>query len=185
MSFLSKQNVNFRAFKRMRSVRGNLMTTDLTARFPQLMKEAVAFSSEHVRGGGIPFTAFIVDASGAVLGRGVNRVREHHDPTGHAEVEAIRDACRTVRTHHLPGMTLLASGEPCAMCYLSALYAGISQVFFAVDRDEAAAHGFDYRGTYAVFASDPLDWHSPGVSKLSVPESLRPFLAFRSGLLVP
>lgn len=161
------------------------MATDRHTYFTQRMEEAVAFSSEHVHGGGIPFTAFVVNANGAVLGRGVNRVREHHDPTAHAEVEAIRDACRATGRPHLHGMTLLASGEPCAMCYLSALYAGISQVFFAVDRNEAAAHGFDYRGTYALFASDPLDWRSLVVSKLPVPEGLHPFLAFRAGLRAP
>jgi guanine deaminase len=162
-----------------------MMAADLAASFAQRMKEAVAYSVEHVHSGGIPFTAFVVDASGAVLGRGVNRVREHHDPTAHAEVEAIRDACRATGRPHLHGMTLLASGEPCAMCYLSALYAGISQVFFAVDRNEAAAHGFDYRSTYSLFASDPLGWRSPAASKLPVPDSMQPFLTFRSGAVVP
>ncbi|PRD42627.1 tRNA-specific adenosine deaminase [Phyllobacterium phragmitis] len=146
------------------------------------MEEAVAFSVDHVHDGGIPFTAFVVDQDGVILGRGVNRVREHHDPTAHAEVEAIRDACRAHGTTHLPGTTLLASGEPCAMCYTSALHAGISQLFYAVDRDEAAAHGFDYRGTYRLFAHDPKTWRSPAVRKLAVSEGLRPFRAFRSGL---
>ncbi len=157
-----------------------MTAADIAGRFAQRMKEAVSYSTEHVHGGGIPFTAFVVDANGAVLGRGINRVREHHDPTAHAEVEAIRDACRASGRPHLHGMTLLASGEPCAMCYLSALYAGISHVFFAIDRDEAAAHGFDYRSTYSLFASDPLDWQSPAASKLPVPEGMQPFLAFHS-----
>ncbi|NRB57590.1 MAG: nucleoside deaminase, partial [Salinicola sp.] len=62
----------------------------------RLMEDVVAYSTEHVRGGGIPFTAYVVDAKGNVLGRGVNRVLEQHDPTAHAEVEAIRDACRNL-----------------------------------------------------------------------------------------
>ncbi len=156
------------------------MTADHAARLTQLMSEAVSFSTEHVHAGGIPFTAFVVDAAGNILGRGVNRVREHHDPTAHAEVEAIRDACRTHRTPHLHGTTLLASGEPCAMCYMSALYAGISQVLFAADRDEAATHGFDYRGSYALFADDPRNWRSPAVGKLAVPEGLIPFTEFHA-----
>lgn len=158
------------------------MTADPSALYSQLMKEAVAFSVDHVHNGGIPFTALVVDQDGVILGRGVNRVREHHDPTAHAELEAIRDACRTHDTTHLPGTTLLASGEPCAMCYMSALYAGVAQLFFAVDRDEAASHGFDYRGTYGLFARDPQTWRSPAVRKLAVPDGLRPLLAFRSGL---
>lgn len=158
-----------------------MTSADIAGHFAKRMKEAVSYSTEHVHGGGIPFTAFVIDANGAVLvGRGINRVREHHDPTAHAEVEAIRDACRASGRPNLYGMTLLASGEPCAMCYLSALYAGISHVFFAIDRDEAAAHGFDYRSTYSLFASDPLDWRSPAASKLPVPEGMQPFLAFHS-----
>lgn len=151
----------------------------------QRMQEAVAFSTQHVHAGGIPFTAFVVDANGKVVGRGVNRVREHHDPTAHAEVEAVRDACRSVGSPSLHGMTLLASGEPCAMCYLSALYAGVSQVLFAVDRDEAAAYGFDYRGSYALYKSDPRDWRALVVGKLPVPDGLQPFHAFRSGARSP
>jgi guanine deaminase len=162
-----------------------MMADDTTARLTQRMKDAVAYSTEHVHGGGIPFTAFVVDAHGTVLGRGVNRVREHHDPTAHAEVEAIRDACRTAGTPYLRGLTLLASGEPCAMCYLSALYAGIEQVYFAVDRNEAAAHGFDYRGTYSLFSHDPLVWKTPAARKLPVPEGMQPFLAFRSRVREP
>ncbi|AJC19643.1 nucleoside deaminase [Pandoraea pulmonicola] len=160
-----------------------MMASDLAARFTQRMEEAVACSVAHVHRGGIPFAAVVVDADGTVLGRGVNRVRERHDPTAHAEVEAIRDACRATGRPHLHGTTLLASGEPCAMCYLSALYAGVSQVLFAVDRNEAAVHGFDYRNTYALFASDPLDWRSPAVHKLPVPGAMQPFLAFRSGVM--
>jgi guanine deaminase len=162
-----------------------MMADDLTELLTQRMKEVVDYSAEHVHGGGIPFTAFVVDAHGTVLGRGVNRVREHHDPTAHAEVEAIRDACRTAGTPHLRGLTLLASGEPCAMCYLSALYAGIEQVYFAVDRNEAAAHGFDYRGTYSLFSRDPLAWQSPAARKLSVPEGMQPFLVFHSQVRTP
>ncbi len=156
------------------------MRADPANRLAQLMSEAVSLSTEHVHAGGIPFTAFVVDTTGQILGRGVNRVREHPDPTAHAEVEAIRNACRAHGTPHLHGMTLLASGEPCAMCYMSALYAGISQVFFAVDRDEAAAHGFDYRGGYALFVGDPLNWGSPAVKKLAVPEGLHPFTEFQA-----
>lgn len=152
------------------------------SRYQKLMEETVAFSEAHVHQGGIPFTALVVDRNGAILGRGVNRVREHHDPTAHAEVEAIRDACRTHGALYLAGATLFASGEPCAMCYMSARSAGIAHVVFAADRHEAAEHGFDYRDTYRLFADDPLDWQAPSVEKLPVPERLAPFQVFRSTL---
>lgn len=78
----------------------------------QLMQAAVANSTEHVHSGGIPFAAFVVSSPGKVVGRGVNRVREHCDPLAHAEVVVVRDACRNVGSPSLHGMTLLASGEP-------------------------------------------------------------------------
>lgn len=145
-----------------------------------LLEEAVAAAVDHVHNGGIPFSAFVVDRDGVILGRGINRVREHNDPTAHAEVEAIRDACRGHQRSRLTGTTLLASGEPCAMCYMSALYAGVSEVLYAVDRDEVAAYGFDYRSTYDLFAHDPRSWRQPAVGKLAVSGRLQPFMAFRS-----
>lgn len=152
---------------------------ELGGPFAQQMQEVVAYSIAHVHTGGTPFSAFIVNAEGGVIGRGVNRVREHHDPTAHAEVEAIRDACRHLGTSQLHGMTLLASGEPCALCYMSAWYAGITRILFAVDCHEAAAYGFDYRGTYVLLAGDPMAWCMQA-SKLPVPEGLKPFLAFQT-----
>lgn len=157
------------------------MCAGSASRYQKLMEETVAFSTDHVHRGGIPFTALVIDGNGNILGRGVNRVRESHDPTAHAEVEAIRDACRTQGTFNLSGATLLASGEPCAMCYMSARFAGISRVVFAADRNEAAALGFDYRGTYRLFADDPLHWETPAAEKLPIRERLEPFQAFRSG----
>lgn len=156
------------------------MAEDLPRSFAQLMAHTVALSLTHVHAGGIPFAAVVVDGNGRILGRGVNRVLELHDPTAHAEVQAIRDASAAMGSPHLHGLTLLASGEPCAMCYLSALYAGLSQVLFAVDRDEAASHGFDYRHSYSLLASDPREWTSPIVNRLPVREGLQPFLTFRS-----
>lgn len=158
------------------------MCTATASRYRTLLEDAVACSMDHVHQGGIPFTALVIDGNGIILGRGVNRVREHHDPTAHAEVEAIRDACRTHGTPYLDGATLLASGEPCAMCYMSARSAGIAHVVFAADRHEAAAHGFDYRGSYRLFADDPLLWQTPSAAKLGVPGRLAPFRAFRSRL---
>lgn len=161
------------------------MCAGTATRYQELMEETVAFSMDHVHDGGIPFTALVTDRNGNILGRGVNRVRERHDPTAHAEVEAIRDACRTHGTFNLAGATLLASGEPCAMCYMSARLAGIAQVFFAADRNEAAEHGFDYRGTYRLFADDPLHWKAPAAERLPVPKRLEPFQSFRSRLTMP
>ncbi|MGP9768602.1 nucleoside deaminase [Halomonas sp. AOP13-D3-9] len=149
-----------------------------TVRFSKLMEEVVTYSCEHVRNGGIPFTAFVVDAAGTVLGHGVNRVLEHNDPTAHAEVEAIRDACRNIGVSQLRAKTLLASGEPCAMCYLNALFAGINEVIYAVDRDGAAKAGFDYRGSYQMLAHFPDQWPMK-VHKHATTQALEPFNLWR------
>ncbi|KUJ78475.1 nucleoside deaminase [Ruegeria profundi] len=156
------------------------MTEDAKTRLVRLMKETIAHSTQHVKAGGIPFTAMVVDRDGTVLGRGTNTVTAMNDPTAHAEVEAIRDACRAKRTSYLPGAVLLASGEPCAMCYMNALHAGIAEIHYAVDRDEAAGMGFDYRFTYSLFAQDPQTWHTPSVGRLEVPGAIAPFEEFHA-----
>lgn len=161
------------------------MGVDLSPPWDARMHDTVALSLQQVHRGGIPFAAMVIDARGTVLGRGVNRVREHLDPTAHAEVEAIRQACRRAGAPRLPGTILLSSGEPCALCYLATLHAGIPRLRFAVDRTEAAAHGFDYRGTYSLFARDPREWPALAAAKHAVPQGLEPFLAYRRRRLSP
>jgi tRNA(Arg) A34 adenosine deaminase TadA len=144
----------------------------------ELMEETVRLAEEHVEAGGIPFTALVIAPSGKVVGRGVNRVRELNDAMAHAEVEALRDAGRNLKTPYVSGAVLLASGEPCAMCYMASVYAGVSRVYYAADRNEAAAGGFDYRGSYNLFSIDPVSWAHPTVKKLAVERSLIPFQNF-------
>ncbi len=93
------------------------------------------------RGDGGPFGAVIVH-NGAVLAEAWNRVVVSHDPTAHAEIAAIRDACTHLGHFHLTGCTLYASSEPCPMCLSAAYWARIERVVFANTRAEAAAIGF-------------------------------------------
>lgn len=107
------------------------------------LARAVALSREHMEGGaGGPFGAVIV-RDGAVLAEGWNEVTSTNDPTAHAEVVAIRRACREVSDFSLKGATLYASCEPCPMCLASAYWARVSRVVYANTRHEAAAIGFD------------------------------------------
>lgn len=139
-----------------------------------LMNHAVDLAEENVAAGGIPFAALVVDGAGKIVGQGVNTVAKTIDPTAHAEIVAIRDACSHIRSPRLAGYALIASGEPCAMCALTAMWCGIGQVFFAVDRDGAARCGFDYRNGYRLLAHDPLN---PAISLTphAVDGSWRPF----------
>jgi guanine deaminase len=104
---------------------------------------AVALAREHMEAGeGGPFGAVIV-RHGQVLAEGWNQVTSSNDPTAHAEVVAIRRACRAVDTFALEGAVLYASCEPCPMCLAAAYWARLSRVVYASTRDEAAAAGFD------------------------------------------
>lgn len=107
------------------------------------MRDAIRLSEEGVRSGrGGPFGCVIVRA-GKVVGSGSNQVTSTCDPTAHAEVVAIRDACRALGTFQLADCTLYASCEPCPMCLSAIYWARIPRVYFASTREDAAAAGFD------------------------------------------
>lgn len=104
--------------------------------------------------GGGPFGA-VVARDGVVLGEGSNRVTLERDPTAHAEVVALREACARLSTHELDGATLYASCEPCPMCLGAALWARVARVVYAATREDAAAAGFDDRRFHEHFACGP------------------------------
>jgi len=107
------------------------------------MREAIALSIEKMEAGeGGPFGA-VVAKDGAVVGRGWNRVTSSNDPTAHAEVMAIRDACSTLGTFDLAGCELYASCEPCPMCLAAIYWARLDKLFYAARREDAASAGFD------------------------------------------
>ncbi|MFB7667635.1 nucleoside deaminase [Kitasatospora sp. NPDC056138] len=142
----------------------------------EYVREAVRISREHVAKGGIPFSGVVVNR-GRILATGFNRVREDNDPTAHAEVTALREAASTYGLHATAGATLIASGEPCALCYMASLYFNVSHIVHAVDRTTAARYGFDYTGSYSIFAQDPADWPVK-VTSLQIPEATKPFEEF-------
>lgn len=115
------------------------------------LKEAM--TGMRAREGG-PFGAVIV-LDGEIIGRGHNTVLKSTDPTAHAEINAIRDACRRLNAHHLTGAVLYTNFEPCPMC-LSALYwSDIKQLFYCSGRHEAEKIGFMDNHLYQQFSIDP------------------------------
>lgn len=144
----------------------------------EMLARAVDLAVKNVAAGGGPFAALVVTADGKVF-EGANRVTADNDPTAHAEVTAIRTACRELGTFDLGGATLYTSCEPCPMCLSSALWARIEHVYFAADRHDAAAAGFDD----AVFY-DYIERHvnSPlmPVEHVKVATSQQPFDSWRS-----
>jgi tRNA(Arg) A34 adenosine deaminase TadA len=109
----------------------------------KFMRAAIRLSLEKMRrGAGGPFGAVVV-RRGKIVGRGWNRVTSTNDPTAHAEVTAIRDACRRLKTFRLDDCEIYASCEPCPMCLAAIYWARIGKIYYAGARRDAAAIGFD------------------------------------------
>jgi guanine deaminase len=113
--------------------------TDDDRRF---MARAIALSEETsiVEGAGGAFGCVIVQ-DGTIIGEGANRVVAENDPTWHAEMAAIRQACRSRSSFKLPAATLYTSAEPCPMCMAACYWAGIEAVFYASQVEDALAYG--------------------------------------------
>lgn len=107
------------------------------------IRAAIALSKEGMeRGDGGPFGCVIVK-NGVIVGRGNNRVTSTNDPTAHAEVVAIREACKQLGSFQLDGCVLYTSCEPCPMCLGAIYWARPDRIVFAATREDAADAGFD------------------------------------------
>src|ERR1700740_3757429 len=107
------------------------------------MRRAIALALENVRSGrGGPFGALVVK-NGRVIAKGTNRVTSTKDPTAHAEIVAIREACRKLGDFQLTGCDLYTTCEPCPMCLGAIYWARPARVFYACLAADAAAAGFD------------------------------------------
>lgn len=104
------------------------------------MREAMAVAAQ-TPAGDVPVGAVVFDAAGNVVGRGVNRREANCDPTAHAEVEAIRDAARTLGTWRLDGCELVVTLEPCTMCAGAILGARVSSLVFGAWEPKTGAVG--------------------------------------------
>ena len=114
-----------------------------TAGEERFLREAIQLSIDKMQAGeGGPFGAIVV-RDGQIVGRGWNRVTSANDPTAHAEIVAIRAACRTLNTFRLKGCLLYSSCEPCPMCLAAIYWARIDSLWYAAGRDDAARAGFD------------------------------------------
>ena len=107
------------------------------------LRRALKLASENARSRtGGPFGA-VIAAGDEIVAEGVNRVTSELDPTAHAEVCAIREACRKLGRFSLQGCTLYSSCEPCPMCLSAIYWARLDALYFAAGRDDAARAGFD------------------------------------------
>lgn len=138
----------------------------------EYLAEAVRIAVENVQNEGGPFGAIVVSADGQVF-EGVNRVTANLDPSAHAEVTAIRNACQGLGTFDLTGATLYTSCEPCPMCLATSLWARIERVYFAASRDDAADAGFDDAVFYRYFEGTDADRAIMPVADITLPPEQR------------
>lgn len=118
------------------------MTMDTTFH-TEFMREAIRLARNGVQNNeGGPFGAVVVK-DGIIVGRGNNRVTSGNDPTAHAEIVAIRDACRQLNTFQLTECIIYTSCEPCPMCLGAIYWARPKAVYFACTKSDASEIGFD------------------------------------------
>lgn len=138
------------------------------------MSKAIAMSIENVTyGRGGPFAALVVKG-GEIVGSGVNQVTTSNDPTAHAEIVAIRQACRKLNTFQLNGCDIYTTCEPCPMCLGAIYWARPARVFFANTRDDAKRIGFDDEFIYEQIAK-PIEKRSIAMIPLMRAEALEAF----------
>ena len=109
---------------------------------PRFLKQAIELAVANVRRNGGPFGALVVRA-GVVIATGCNQVTITNDPTAHAELVAVREACRILGSFQLRECDVYSSCEPCPMCLGALYWARPSRIFFAATQQDAAAAGFD------------------------------------------
>lgn len=154
----------------------SIKKTEFTQQDREFMQMAIDLSIESVANGGGPFGAVIV-RNGDVIATGSNHVTKSCDPTAHAEVSAIREACAKEQNFKLEGCTCYTSCEPCPMC-LSALYwAGISRIVYGNTKEDAKAINFDDSFIYDEIAK-PYEQRKIPCQNLMRKEALAGFRAW-------
>ena len=142
------------------------------------MLMAIKLSEENVKNGGGPFGAVIVKGND-VIATGVNRVTANNDPTAHAEVSAIRNACKLLGTFDLSGCELYTSCEPCPMCLGAIYWAHIDHIYYGNNKKDAADIGFDDSFIYEEMALD-IPNRKKKMTELLHEEALKAFEAWKN-----
>lgn len=145
-----------------------------TNRHHEFMRRAIQLSIENVEShAGGPFGAVVV-RDGVIVGEGSNKVTSSNDPTAHAEIEAIRAACRKLGTFELTGATIYTSCEPCPMCLSAIYWARIGEIYYANTKQDASAIKFDDAFIYEEIAK-AIDRRTVPMSQLMRDEALEAF----------
>jgi guanine deaminase len=146
---------------------------------PIFMQQAIALATQNVVSGrGGPFGAVIV-REGQVIATGTNQVTSTNDPTAHAEIVAIRNACTTLATFQLQGCHIYSSCEPCPMCLAAIYWAHCDAIFYGNTASDAAETGFDDGMLYEEIARPHRERRTP-ISMLLRDEALASFTAWKT-----
>jgi len=138
------------------------------------LKRAIELAQENVKKGqGGPFGAVIVK-DGKIIAEGTNLVTSSNDPTAHAEIVAIRNACKELGTFQLSDCEIYSSCEPCPMCLGAIYWARPKRLIFAATRQEAAQAGFDDEFIYQE-VSKSIEQRQLPTQQLPIEERMKPF----------
>jgi guanine deaminase len=137
----------------------------------EFMQRVIKLAKQSVNQGGGPFAAVIVKDK-QIIGEGCNQVSCDNDPTAHAEIIAIRNACKKLSSFQLTGCILYASSEPCPMCLSAVYWSRLDQVYFANSYQQAQSAGFDDQ---FIFNQLTLPHHKKTlrISQIKEPEILK------------
>jgi len=150
----------------------------------EMMRRAIEIARRSAESGGGPFGAVVVGAEGTIVAEGANAVTASNDPTAHAEIVAVRAACAVRKTFELGRHEIFTSCEPCPMCLGAIHWARLGRIWFAADRHDAAAAGFDDDLLYREFKL-PFDKRHTPIARLLAEEGKAPFEAWdRNGAKV-
>ena len=137
------------------------------------MKKAIDLSIQNIKDSGGPFGCVIVKDNN-IIAEGVNRVTFNNDPTAHAEIVAIRNACNKLNTFNLEGCELYSSCEPCPMCLSAIYWSHIDKVYFGNSREDAAKIQFDDKFIYDELLLNMEERKIP-ISQISRDEAIKAF----------
>ena len=145
------------------------------------LQKAIALAQENVlSGNGGPFAA-IITKNDEIIAYGTNVVTTQNDPTAHAEVSAIREACKTLNSFQLDSCTLYSSCEPCPMCLGAIYWARLQRLVFAADKRQAEEAGFDdafiYKELELLYPQRKLD-----TMQIRLPEENKPFQLWKDSV---
>ena len=137
------------------------------------MKKAIVLSIQNIKDNGGPFGCIIVKDNN-IIAEGVNRVTFNNDPTAHAEIVAIRNACSKLNTFNLEGCELYSSCEPCPMCLSAIYWSHIDKVYYGNSREDAAKIQFDDKFIYDELSLKMSERKIP-ISQISRDEAIKAF----------